>query len=153
MPDMGSLARQARRQRERAAWKSEPVERLEPPTGVPARIWLDIIAEHSDLIHRLRNTDEAESEPLIAELVKLVNERIAEESVNADGDGDDAKAEQMEILLERYAALVEAGDSPERDEFERRAAMIVQFANGEGKSIFAKFQAEERRWRQKLPKA
>lgn len=150
---MGSLSRQARRQRDRDAWKAEPVERLEPPLGVPARMWLDILANHGGLVHRLRNCDETESGPLIAELTTLVNARAAEEAVDPADDSEAANADRFEILLERYAALVESGDSPEREEFEREAEVAVGFAKGEGRDIFQRFVDEERRWRRQLPKA
>jgi hypothetical protein len=150
---MGSLERKARRLREREAWKAEPVQRVEPPPGVPARIWLDVVVEHGDLLERLSETDEAESGPLIAELTDVINGHMAEELTDSADTSDDANADRMEILLEKYAALLEYGESPERIEFERDFALVVEFAQGEGKSIFQKFQDEERRWRRKLPRA
>lgn len=110
-----------------------------------------MVTEHGDLLEQLSETDEADSGPLIAELTEAINSRMAEEMTDPADTSDGANADRMESLLEKYAALVEYGESDERAEFERDFALVVEFAQGEGKSIFEKFLAEERRWRRELP--
>ena len=127
-------------------------DRLEPPPGVPARVWLDLLGEHPDLVERLRALEEGQEEALAAEVTALLNQRMADEAGDPEDDDEDAEAIRIELLMERYAALVVAGSPPERAAFEREFAPLVELVRDpEGAAIFAEIVAEERALRRDLP--
>ncbi len=119
---------------------------------MPARLWVDILHEHAELVVRLRHSEETgdDASLLIEQLTKAINDHVAAE-VDLTDQSEDGLADRMELLLEQYAAVVEAGDEPERPEFERKWPEVVEFARGEGASIFAKFIDREREIRAQLP--
>lgn len=156
---MGSLARAARRQQERAAWKTPQARvddgRLVPPAGVPTWIWMDVLAEHTELVAQITaaaNRGESADPKRLAKLGQVVNARMQTALGNAPDGSDDAMADRMQFVLERYAAFLESDDQAECQAFERTLpAQITSFVQGEGQEVMAKLRQRERHLRRQLP--